>query len=310
MNRVLVTGAGGFIGRPAVRQLAARGIEVHAVTRQPAREAAEAFDASLPRAGRPPVWHTVDLLQPGTARTLFESARPTHWLHLAWITQSPQYWTDAANLEWLASSTRCLAAFTEFGGQRVVSAGTCAEYDWQAGWCLEQATRCEPATLYGAAKRSLSIVQQAWCRQQSISQAWGRVFHLYGPGEAGGRFVPSVINALLDGEPARCTDGRQLRDLLHVDDVASAFVSMLDATFDGSFNVASAQPVELASVARTIAGIIGRPDLLQLGALPSRPGDPPLLCGDNDLLRRTGWQPAFTLDDGLGATVEAWRASR
>lgn len=310
MKRVLVTGATGFIGRPAVRQLAARGIEVHAVTRGAAADAADAFAASLPPDARPPEWHAIDLLSPGVERELFESVRPTHWLHLAWVTQNPQYWTSGANLDWLEASTRCLAAFTDCGGERVVGAGTCAEYDWQAGWCLEHTTRCEPATLYGAAKRSLSIVQQAWCRQHSIGQAWGRVFHLYGPGEAPGRFVPSVIHALLDGQPARCTDGRQQRDLLHVDDVASAFVHMLDGAHDGPFNIASAQPVELVTVARMIAERIGSPELLQLGALPSRSSDPALLCGDNAVLRSAGWHPAIALTEGLQSTIEWWRGTR
>jgi nucleoside-diphosphate-sugar epimerase len=310
MKRVLVTGASGFIGHPAVRQLSARGIEVHAVTRRPARMAVEMLAAPLPAGSRAPTWHTCDLLSPGMECALFDSVRPTHWLHLAWVTQNPQYWTSSANLDWLAASTRCLAAFAACGGERVVGAGTCAEYDWEAGWCLEHTTRCTPTTLYGAAKHSLSIMQQAWCRQHAISQAWGRVFHLYGPGEAASRFVPTVIRALLDGTPARTTDGHQQRDLLYVDDVASAFVAMLDADHDGPFNIASAQPIELAVVAHTLSELIGRPDLLRLGALPSRAGDPPLLCGDNGVLRGLGWRPLHSLYDGLRSTIDWWRHAR
>ena len=67
-----------------------------------------------------------------------------------------------------------------------------------------------------------------------LSTAWGRIFYLYGPGEYPSRLVPSVIGSLLHDEPARCTHGRQLRDYLHVADVASAFAAILDGKSRGS----------------------------------------------------------------------------
>jgi len=133
------------------------------------------------------------------------------------------------------------------------------------------------------------------------------VFHLYGPYEAPQRFVSSVICSMLDGAPARCSSGLQQRDLLHVDDVAAAFALLLLAKLQGPVNVASGDPVALADVAGRIARIIGSPSLLQLGALPDRPNDPPLLAGDNRALSAIGWQPSFTLDEGIAATVQWWR---
>ena len=252
--KVLVTGAGGFIGRPVVARLLAAGAEVHAVGRSappPQHEGAH--------------WHPLDFLDVAATARLFAQIRPSHWLHLAWITESPAYWTAQANFDWLRASLSALEAFAANGGRRVVGAGTCAEYDWHEGWCHEASTPCRPATLYGAAKHALGVMQQAWCRQSGLSQAWGRIFHLYGPGEGAGRFVPAVIRALLAGEPARCTRGLQQRDFLHVDDVAAALVILLRSDHDGAANIASAAPVALADVAQLLGDLTGSRRRLQQG---------------------------------------------
>lgn len=296
--RVLVTGGSGFIGRCIVEQLAAHDVELHATSRRPPSTVVGSPDVR---------WHAVDFLDPERVDAMFDCVRPTHWLHLAWISDSPAYWTSPRNLDWLQASLRALETFTRLGGQRVVGVGTCAEYDWSDGWCVESSTPYRPATLYGAAKLSLATMFRGWSRQHGIGAAWGRVFHLYGPREASQRFVASVARAALAGEPARCTSGTQRRDLLHVDDVAAAFVTLTLSEADGEFNIASAQPVTLAEVARTVATLAGRPDCLYLGALADRPGDSPLIAGNNEALLALGWKPSRTLEAGLADTVEWWR---
>ncbi len=74
---------------------------------------------------------------------------------------------------------------------------------------------------------------EAAAPELAIELAWGRVFFLYGPGEAPGRLVASVARALLAGERAATGDGTQIRDFLHVDDVAGAFAALLDSDVTG-----------------------------------------------------------------------------
>ena len=87
--------------------------------------------------------------------------------------------------------------------------------------CHEQRTPLRPATLYGAAKHALHTVAARYAEQAGFELAWGRIFFVYGPGEPDGRLVPSVGRALLAGEPVPTTRGDQVRDFMHVEDVAA-----------------------------------------------------------------------------------------
>lgn len=132
----------------------------------------------------------------------------------------------------------------------------------------------------------------------------GRVFFLYGPHEKPGRLVSEVAAGLLAGRPVPCTDGAQRRDFLHVADVASAFVALLDSAVEGPVNIGSGEAVSVRSVVAELAPLAGRPDLPRLGALPSRPDDPPLIVADIARLRdEVGWRPRVSLLEGLADTL-------
>jgi nucleoside-diphosphate-sugar epimerase len=188
-----------------------------------------------------------------------------------------------------------------------VIAGTCAEYDWTGdGLLSEQHTPLAPRTAYGKAKDALHGVAD----ELDLAVAWGRIFFLYGPHEDERRLVASVTRALLAGAPARTTHGRQVRDFLHVADVGDAFAALLDSAVEGGVNVASGEGVAVADVVQRLAVVAGRPDLVELGALETAAGEPPLLVADVGRLRdEVGWSPSRSLDEGLRETVEWW-ASR
>ncbi len=299
MTKVLVTGATGFIGRHTLQPLIARGFEVHAVSRTP------------PGGPEGVTWHRADLLDGESPAALVEAVRPGHLLHLAWITEPGVYWQSPENLDWLAASLTLARRFAEAGGKRLVVAGSCFEYDWrrlEGTPCREGDTPVAPHTLYGQAKASLHRVLADFAAASGTSHAWGRVFFTYGPGEPAERVVAAVIRALLAGQPARCTHGRQVRDFMNARDTGAAFAALLDSAVEGPVNVASGEAVSVARVAKRLGEIIGRPELVALGALDSRPDDPPYLVADATRLgAEVGFRPAYDLDAGLEDAVAWWR---
>ncbi|HEX8691513.1 MAG TPA: NAD(P)-dependent oxidoreductase, partial [Longimicrobium sp.] len=254
-------------------------------------------------------WHAADLLLPGEPERLVARVRPERLLHLAWSVEPGAFWRAPENLDWVGASLALARAFAERGGRRAVFAGTCAEYEWSGGRCRERETPLVPATLYGAAKKAVHEVVEVYAREAGVSAAWGRIFLLYGPHEPPGRLVSSVARALLLGEPAPCSRGGQLRDFLHVADVAGAFAALLESGVEGPVNVASGEAVPVGEVVARLAEAAGRPELVRWGELPERPGDPALLAADVARLRgEVGWAPRYTLARGLEETVAWWRS--
>lgn len=300
MKKVLLTGGTGFIGRQCIPLLQSRGYVVHAVSSQTPCSATPA----------PPdlYWHQANLLDAAEVSALMEEVSPTHLLHFAWIVKPGIYWTSTENFAWVQASLHLLQTFAAHGGQRVVMAGTCAEYDWRYGYCSEAMTPLHPTTTYGTCKHALQLLLTAFASQHQLSAAWGRIFSLYGPGEYASRLVPSVICSLLRDEIALCSHGRQIRDLLYVDDVADAFVTLLESRVSGPVNIASGQPVTLRHVLDTIGQLTGKPDLICLDAKAVPPDELDLLVADIHRLRdEVGWVPQYSLEQGLSQTFDWWQ---
>jgi nucleoside-diphosphate-sugar epimerase len=295
--RVLVTGAHGFVGRPTVEELLRFGFEVHTVGRAISLNEISGV-----------IEHQADLLQPEGPARLIEAVRPTHLLHLAWCTGHGLFWSDSSNLDWVAATLQLVRAFARSGGRRAVFAGTCAEYDWGHEHLDELRTPLAPRSLYGVAKTALHQTLMAAASGLGLSLAWARIFFLYGPREASGRLIPSVTVALLQGEPALCSEGSQQRDFMHVNDAAGALAAALRSDFEGAFNVASGNCVSLRSMVEIVGALTGRADLLRFGARPMCADEPQRLSASVDILRRRiGFEAGYDLRSGLAATVDWWR---
>ena len=299
-KRVLVTGASGFIGSHTLQPLLDRGYEVHVASFDDGRTG----DASLKDVHR----HPVDLLDQAATQALLESIRPSHLLHLAWIVEPGELIGSPKNLDWVVASIGLVRSFRDCGGERVVCCGSCYEYDWRYGYCNEELTPTSPDTLYGSAKNGLRQILESYAVNSNMGFGWGRVFFLYGPRENPRRLVSSVIRALLAGEEAKSSHGLQIRDYMHVQDVASGLVALLDSDHDGAVNIASGEAIRIRDIVEMIGQEVGRPDLVKIGVLPARSNDAPLVVADTTkAITGIGFSPEYDLRNGIRRTIEWWR---
>lgn len=294
-HRLLLTGASGFIGRQVAASLS-QGIELHCVSR------------SHPRRGMQGVWHEVDLRDRHGCVRLIEDIRPTHLVHLAWNTEHGRFWDAPDNADWRDAGISLVEAFARTGGQRLVISGTCAEYSVTAPSPLhETEALVDPATPYGQAKRALHLEASRIADAYGVAFAWARLFYVYGIGEKPGRLVPSIIEAISRGLPARCSSGCQFRDFIDVRDLGEALARLTMSTIEGPINLGSGASATIAEIAQTIGALMGRPDLVALGALPDRAGEPLVQVPSVDRMKtELGFVPRIPLADGLRGAIRWW----
>jgi nucleoside-diphosphate-sugar epimerase len=290
--KVLVTGAGGFIGANVVDKLLVDGHEVVALDR------AEGSFRRITHLADRMSTVALDLSDRARARAFLETARPDAIIHLAWYADPRDYLTSNANLESLSMTTGLVEAALAAGCRKLVMTGSCVEYG-PKDRLLEESDAVGPKTLYAACKHAASVVTRALAAAAGAELSWARIFHLHGPGEDERRLIPWVASELRAGRVVGLTDGTQVRDHLHVADIASGLVALLMPGASGIYNVCSGTAVTLREVLELVGDIVGRADLLHFGVRPHRAEEVMYLAGTSARLRGTGWAPRFGLRGGL-----------
>jgi nucleoside-diphosphate-sugar epimerase len=299
--KVLLTGATGFIGSHVARLLVRNGCAVYAVIR-PGSDTWRIADVM-------PSLRAVncDLLSASDVDANLRTIRPDVCVHLAWGGMPGKAATGLENLDSLGASLNLARSLADLGCQKILAAGTCFEYDTDQGR-LSETSPTRPRGLYGASKLALYNVLGQMAGDFNMRCAWLRFFYLYGPFEDERRLVPSVILSLLSNRKAKVTPGEQVRDYLHVEDAAAAVWDVLDSDLAGAINVGSGAPVTVREMVSTLGALLGRTELIALGGLPYRDGDPMCVYSDSGRLTEgTAWKPRFDLERGLRQTVEWWQ---
>lgn len=299
-SRLLITGAGGFVGAAIAKAAVAAGNDVVALVRGGEwRLAAIAKNISLQR---------MDLGDAFGVAELIGSVRPDIVIHSAWEGVGGALRSDDIQLENIRTTVALADAAIAAGTQKFVGIGSQAEYGRYDRKIVESDLP-RPTMLYGAAKLAANHLVAQRCSESEIAFAWLRLFSVYGPGDNPNWLIPSSAASLVKGRRPKCTAGTQKWDYLHVDDVGQGVMAV--ATKDqanGVFNLSSGEAVSV----RTIIGMlrdIAAPGLeLTFGDLPFGPNQIMHLEGDNSrLCEVTGWSVQVPLGEGLRQVVDELR---
>lgn len=288
--KILVTGGRGFIGNHLLPILISLGHEVFVIT----SSAALKSDNKIK-------WIQADLMSPVDIESVISKIQPDALIGLAWYTEHGKFWSSRNNFDWVLATQNLVTAFQKMGGKIIVMAGSCAEYDWSQGLCIEDHTPTLPNSLYGLCKNHVHSWLSIFCNEFNITLIWTRIFFPYGPGEPAGKFIPTILDALSSNiKPLKCSHGEQYRDFIHVSDVAEALSFLLFANVSsGTYNICSGEPIKISRIVMLCANYLRVKPEVSWGAIVVPKNDPLFLFGSNQKLREIGWTPKISLEDGL-----------
>ena len=299
--RILVTGATGFIGAAFVRLARARGHELAALARPETITRGALRDADGLR------WLGGTLAEPPWE----DIARfaPEHCLHAAWIADPGVYLDSPLNADYLHWSLAFLARLKAAGAPRAMALGTCIEYRVDGQPAREDATPLEPVSPYARAKDALRRGVEEGIAGPGFGFCWGRVFYPYGPGEHPSRLCSVLARRLLAGETLRLKTPDSAKDYIYIDDLAAAILAIMEGGLTGTINLGTGAGVTVRELARTIGRLLQREELVEETS-PAAVDPLYYVVADARRLRReTGWRPAWTLEAGLRAVLEAVTAA-
>jgi UDP-glucose 4-epimerase len=292
-SRAVVTGASGFIGQALVRYLGANGWEVVAVDRHPFPDPAQealAIDVAAPDAlrgvldGRTTVFHMA-----ASADVAASVANPRHDFDN----------TFRGVFEVLEAARQA--------GSRVVFPSTASIFDSSNTLPLPERAFPRPSSPYAAGKLGGEAYCHAYHRCYGLDVRIARLFSVYGTGMR--RFaIHDIIRKIQQNsrELIILGDGTQVRDYLFIDDAVRGLAMLATEGAPGEdYNLASGEPVRLIDLARTIADLMGHPDIRIVPTGQSFPGDTPRWYADVSKVRRLGFTPEVDLRTGLQRTI-AW----
>jgi nucleoside-diphosphate-sugar epimerase len=301
-NPVLVTGASGFVGACAVRELLARGHDVHVLLRaksQPWRLADVRERLTI---------HSADLNDAESIRETLLAVRPQAVLHLA-THGAYESQTDArAILQTNVLGTYNLLEASIAAGVRIlVNAGSSSEYGFQPE-PMKETDRLQPNSFYAVAKAAQTHLCTLLAAKSDMGIVTFRLFSVYGPWEEPTRLAPTVIRRARAGLPLEMVSPDTARDFVYVDDVVEALLDWprLSGCSGEVFNLGTGIETTLRTFVAKVTGILGSKSKVLWGKMDARQWDSNHWAADVTHVRQSlGWAPRHSLSDGL-RKMAAW----
>lgn len=215
MEKVIITGAGGFVGSHTVTYFLEQGVSVLAL---------DMCEEPL-RLKRHPLltYRKCDISDTAAMLEIIPSGVYDTFIHFAWTGSA-----GAARVDYQLQMTNalntveCLKIAKELGCSRFVCAGSIMEYEVEAA-VHDQGSRPGMGYIYGMGKHIAHSMCKAIAANIGIDLVWPMITNAYGAGELSPRFVNTTIRKIIKGEPLQFTAATQNYDFVYVTDVARAF---------------------------------------------------------------------------------------
>lgn len=312
-KKVLVTGAGGFIGSHLCEALVDASAKVTALVRYSSRsDWGNLEHLSAPkRAGLRVVSGNVE--DPHFVLRVVEGHEVV--FHLAALITIPHSYVAPGsyartNVE---GTMNVLEAARFHGTPRVVHTSTSETYGTAQYTPIDEKHPLQAQSPYAASKIGGDKIAESYWRAFGVPVATLRPFNTYGPRQSARGIVPSIVSQALAGSEVRIGNVQPVRDMTYVEDTVRAFlaVATCQAAIGETIHVGNGTGLPIGELARKIFGILGKTPALVVDEARVRPESSEvyeLVCDNRKAARMLGWSPTVTLEDGLARTVDFVRS--
>jgi NAD dependent epimerase/dehydratase len=307
-KRVLVTGAGGFIGSHLAERLVELNAAVRAFVHYNALGTWGWLDES-PHRGEMEVL-AGDVCDRDTVRQATKEVDIV--FHLAALIAIPySYRAPASYVRTNVEGTlNVLEAAREAGIERVIHTSTSEVYGTARYVPMDEGHPLQGQSPYSASKIGADKMAEAFHLSYGLPVVTVRPFNTFGPRQSARAVVPTIVTQCLAGDTVRLGNLQPTRDLNYVANTVDGFVAaaVAPAAVGQTINLGSGREISIGDLARTIVRMVGRPASIGSAEERTRPAGSEVerLVAANDRARDLlGWEPAVSLEDGLQRTV-AW----
>jgi len=307
---VLVTGADGFIGSHLVELLLEEGYQVRAFCLYNSfgtwgwldnfpKEKLEQLDIFMG-----------DVRDPNGVRTAMQGCSIVY--HLAALIaipysyHSPDSYVDTN----IKGTLNIVQAARDLGVERVLVPSTSEVYGTAQFVPITEAHPRQPQSPYSASKIGADCMAESFYRSFDLPVTIVRPFNTYGPRQSARAIIPTIITQLLAGfEEIQLGDLTPTRDLLFVKDTARGFLAIANSQelIGQDCNIATNSEITMQKMADTLVELINPKAKIVQDPKRLRPAKSEVfrLFGDNTKIKaHTNWSPAYTLEQGLQATID------
>jgi dTDP-glucose 4,6-dehydratase len=313
-RRVLVTGAGGFIGSHLAERLVREGAKVRAMVHYNALgDIGWLADGPLAEKGAAEIF-AGDVTDRDSVRRAMGDIEVA--FHLAALIAIPySYRAPASYVRTNVEGTlNILQAAREVGTARVVHTSTSEVYGSALAVPIAETHPLQGQSPYSASKIGADKMAEAFHRSYGVPVVTVRPFNTFGPRQSARAVIPTAICQLLKGEALRLGSLHPTRDFNFVENTVDGFLAAAatDAAVGRVVSFGSGREIGVGDLVALLGQMIGREPKIETEPDRVRPGGSEVerLLADNTLARDLlGWAPAVTLEEGLGRTIEWFRAN-
>lgn len=314
-RRVLVTGAGGFIGSHLAELLVRQGAEVHAMVHYNALSS----------------WGNLDLVAPEVKpelRISFGNVEDSDYMlqacrgmdvvfHLAALIAIPySYVAPRSYLRTNVEGTlNVLEAARRVGVGRVIHTSTSEVYGTALREPIAEDHPLQGQSPYSASKIGADKMAESYWRSFETDVVTLRPFNTFGPRQSARAFIPTIISQALERDEIRLGALDPLRDMTFVSDTVEGFLAaaVTPGIAGETINLGTGETRSIGDFATRILALMGvdKPIVQEASRIRPAKSEVGKLVSDNSKARRVmGWSPTVGIEEGLRATIEFVAAHR